>query len=364
LGFVVFIDPPKETATESVQLLRNAGIELKILTGDNELVTKAVCERLGFEVKGVVLGSEIAHLQADALGRVVESATIFARVTPGEKDRIMNALRRNGHVVGFLGDGINDAPSMKTADVALSVDNAVDVAKEAADIILLRKDLTVLQRGVLEGRRAFGNTMKYVMMGTSSNFGNMFSVAGASLFLPFLPMLPTQILLNNLLYDLSELPIPTDKVDQEYIERPRRWDISFVRKFMLIFGPISSIFDFLTFLIMLFVFNATAPVFQTAWFLESLCTQTLVIFVIRTRRTPFYGSKPSSLLLISSLAIVGFALMVPFTPLGQIFSFVRLPLAFYLVLAGLVGFYLILVEITKSFFYRRQSARSERAVTS
>ena len=354
LGFVAFIDPPKETARDSLQLLASAGIGLKILTGDNELVTKTVCDRLGLEMKGVVLGREIAQLQADALARVVEKANIFARVTPGEKDRIMNALRSNGHVVGFLGDGINDAPSMKTADVAISVDNAVDVAKQSADIILLRKDLTVLQEGVLEGRKTFGNTMKYVMMGTSSNFGNMFSVAGASLFLPFLPMLPTQILLNNLLYDLSEFPIPTDNIDQEYVQRPRRWDISFVRRFMVIFGPISSIFDFLTFFIMLVVFNAIEPEFQTAWFLESLCTQTIVIFVIRTRRTPFYQSKPSKLLALSSLGVVGFALIVPFTPLGQLFGLVRLPSAFYFVLAGIVGLYLALVEITKRKFYKRR----------
>jgi len=362
LGFVAFIDPPKETVRESLQLLSKAGVELKILTGDNELVTKNVCERLGFEVKGVVLGHEIAQLQGDALAIVVEKANIFARVTPGQKDRIMNALRSNGHVVGFLGDGINDAPSMKTADVAMSVDNAVDVAKESADIILLRKSLRVLEEGVLEGRKTFGNTMKYVMMGTSSNFGNMFSVAGASLFLPFLPMLPLQILLNNLLYDLSELPIPTDNVDQEYVEKPKRWDISFVRKFMMLFGPISSVFDFLTFFIMLRAFNAAESVFQTAWFLESLCTQTLVIFVIRTRRIPFYRSKPSTLLLLSSFGVVGFALLVPFTPLSGLFDFVRLPFAFYMVLAALVSVYLMLVEITKSWFYKQHAHRLERAV--
>jgi len=363
LGFVAFIDPPKESAKESLRLLKKANIELKILTGDSDIVTRTVCERLGFEIKDVVLGSEIAELHDDALARVVEKANIFARVAPNQKDRIMNALRSSGHVVGFLGDGINDAPSMKTSDVAISVDNAVDVAKESADIILLRKDLTVLGQGVLEGRRTFGNTMKYVMMGTSSNFGNMFSVAGASLFLPFLPMLPTQILLNNLLYDLSELAIPTDNVDQEYVEKPRRWDLSFVRRFMVIFGPISSVFDFLTFFIMLAVFHATEPMFQTAWFLESLATQTLVIFLIRTRRTPFYRSKPSAFLLLSSLGVVVAALAVPFTPLGAVFGFARLPFTFYVVLGGLVGLYLGLVEIIKKRFYKQREPRPEHVVT-
>ncbi|MCJ7561032.1 magnesium-translocating P-type ATPase, partial [Candidatus Bathyarchaeota archaeon] len=317
LGFVAFLDPPKETAKQSLQLLSKAGIELKILTGDNELVTRKTCEQLGFEVRGVVLGSEIFQMSDDALARVVEDANVFARVSPAQKDRIINLLKNNGHVVGFMGDGINDAPSLKTSDVGVSVDNAVDVARESADIILLKHDLTVLGEGVLEGRKIFGNTMKYVMMGVSSNFGNMFSVAVASLFLPFLPMLPIQILLNNLLYDFSQTTITTDNVDQEYVEKPKRWDISFIRRFMVSLGPVSSIFDFLTFFIMLFIFIPMVPqvqkepLFQTAWFLESLCTQTLVIFVIRTRRSPFYKSKPSRLLFLSSLGIVGFALILP-----------------------------------------------------
>ncbi|MEM3003960.1 MAG: magnesium-translocating P-type ATPase [Candidatus Bathyarchaeia archaeon] len=353
LGFVAFFDPPKATAKESLRLLRKAGIELKILTGDNELVTKKTCEQLGFKIKGVVLGSELAEIQDEAIGRVVEEANIFARVTPAQKDRIMIELKKNGHVVGFLGDGINDSPSLKTADVGISVDNAVDVAKESADIILLSKRLRVLYEGVMEGRRTFGNTMKYVMMGTSSNFGNMFSVAGASLFLPFLPMLPVQILLNNLLYDLSELAIPMDNVDPEYVEKAKRWDISFVRKSMIFFGPISSAFDFLTFFVMLLIFKATEPLFQTAWFLESLCTQTLVIFVIRTRRTPFYKSRPSRLLAFSALAVVAAALLMPFTPLGGIFKFVQPPPAFFGILAGLVSVYLLVVELVKRWFFRR-----------
>jgi Mg2+-importing ATPase len=361
LGFVAFMDPPKETAKESLALLGKSGVELKILTGDNELVTKKTCEQLGFAIKGVVLGSEIHQTQDDALARVVEEANIFARVTPAQKDRIINALKNNGHAVGFLGDGINDAPSLRTADVGISVDNAVDVAKESADIILLKTDLTVLQQGVLEGRKTFGNTMKYINMGTSSNFGNMFSVAGASLFLPFLPMLPIQILLNNLIYDLSEATIPTDDVDPEYVEKPKRLDISYIRRFMISLGPISSIFDFLTFFIMLFVFNASIPLFQTAWFIESLCTQTLVVFVIRTKRSPFYKSKPSRPLLLSSLSVVGFALIIPFIPdLGKLFGFEAPPFQFYVILLGLIGAYLTLVEIVKKWFFKRYSYRLEQ----
>jgi len=363
LGFIAFLDPPKETARESLRLLSRDGIELKILTGDNELVTRKTCEQLGFEIKGAVLGSEIAQMQDDALARVVGEANIFARVTPAQKDRIMNALKSNGHVVGFLGDGINDAPSLKTADVGISVDNAVDVAKESADIILLQKRLRVLHEGVLEGRKTFGNTMKYVNMGTSSNFGNMFSVAGASLFLPFLPMSPIQILLNNLLYDFSESTIPTDNVDPEYVEKPKRLDIPYIRRFMLALGPISSIFDFLTFFIMLFVFNAGVPLFQTAWFIESLCTQTLVIFVIRTRKTPFYKSKPSRPLLFSSLSIVGVALILPYIPkVGELFGFEAPPLTFFLILAGLIGAYLVLVEIVKKWFVKRYAYREEQVL--
>lgn len=353
LGFVAFVDPPKESAKESLQLLSKAGVEVKILTGDNEIVTRKTCEQLGFEIKDMVVGNEILQMHDDALVRVVEKANVFARVTPAQKDRILHALKSNHHVVGYLGDGINDAPSLKTADVGISVDNAVDVAKESADIILLEKKLRVLHNGVLEGRKTFGNTMKYIMMGTSSNFGNMFSVAGGSLFLPFLPMLPIQILLNNLLYDLSELSIPTDNVDPEYVSKPKKLDISLIRRFMVFLGPISSIFDFLTFFIMLFVFNATEPLFQTAWFIESLCTQILVVFVIRTRRRPFYKSKSSLPLLLSCLSIVSAALILPLTPIGALFHFIEPPLAFFIFLAGLVVAYLLLVDVVKAWFYKR-----------
>jgi Mg2+-importing ATPase len=353
LGFVAFIDPPKETARQSLKLLTKAGIELKIITGDNELVTRYVCDQLGFEIKGIVYGDVIPQTQDDALARLVEETNLFVRVTPVQKNRIITALKNNGHVVGFLGDGINDAPSLKTSDVGISVANAVDVAKESADIILSQTSLRVLEEGVLEGRKTFGNTMKYVMMGTSSNFGNMFSCALASLFLKFLPMLPTQILLNNLLYDVSELTIPTDNVDSGYIEKPKRWDMAFVKRFMVYLGPVSSIFDLLTFLVLLTVFNAAESLFQTGWFIESLITQALVIFVIRTRLTPFYKSKPSRFLILSTFGVVIAALLLPFTPLGDPFKFVTPPAGFFVFLVGFVGAYLVLVEVVKNWFYRR-----------
>ncbi len=358
LGFVAFLDPPKTSAHEALGLLKRARIELKILTGDNELVTESVCQQLGFEIKSIVTGNEIVGMTDDKLSLLVEEANVFSRVTPDQKDRIITILKENGHTVGFLGDGINDAPSLKEADVGISVDTAVDVAKESADIILLKKDLTVLGEGVLEGRRTFGNTMKYIMMGTSSNFGNMFSAAGAAVFLPFLPMLPTQILLNNLLYDTSELGIPTDNVDSEYVEQPRKWDIHFIRDFMLAFGPISSIFDFLTFGIMIFLFAAGTPdkaaLFQTAWFVESLSTQTFVIFVIRTRKIPFFKSRPSRILSGFSIGVVALAWIIPFTPLGALFGFIPLPAEFLLLLVAMLGVYLVLVEVMKRWFYGRR----------
>ncbi len=362
LGFVAFLDPPKESAKESLALLKRYGIDLKIVTGDNELVTRNVCTQLGFEARRIVLGSEFQTMTDDVFARVVEEANIFARVTPAQKDRILNALRRNNHVVGFLGDGINDAPSMKMSDVSISVNNAVDVAKESADIILLDKDLTVLESGVLEGRKTFGNTMKYILMGISSNFGNMFSAAGASVFLPFLPMKSIQILLNNLLYDISETTIPSDNVDSEYVEKPKTLDIRYIRNFMLYFGPLSSVFDFLTFFVMLNVFNAwnNEPLFQTAWFVESLCTQTLIIFCIRTRRSPFFKSKPNKLLVISSLSVVAAGIIIPSTVVGDWFEFMDPPPLFYLFLLGFVVAYFILVETLKRYFYKRYAAVLEK----
>jgi Mg2+-importing ATPase len=345
-------------------------VALKIVTGDNELVTTTTCQQLGFNIEGIILGSEIGQLQDDALARVAEENNIFARVNPAQKDRVINALRRNGHVVGYMGDGINDAPSLKTADVSISVENAVDVAKESADLILLKPDLTVLDGGVLEGRKTFGNTMKYIMMAVSSNFGTMFSVAGASMFLDFLPMTATQILLNNLLYDLSEATIPTDNVDEEYIQKPKKLDISYIRRFMVIFGPVSSIFDYAIFFLMLFVFMPMLPasmtvlqgqhIFQTAWFVESLSTQTLVVFILRTRKTPFYKSKPGKYLLLSSLTVVAVAFALPYTPLGSIFNFLPPPATFYPALAGLIAAYLLLTEVVKKWFTKKYAYRLEQ----
>jgi Mg2+-importing ATPase len=350
-GFAGFLDPPKVSAGSALAALNQVGITIKIVTGDSDLVTRHVCNQLNIPVTGLLTGREIAQMDDSALQARVETVNLFCRVNPAQKERVIRALKARGHVVGYLGDGINDAPSLHTADVGLSVDSAVDVAKEAADMILLEQDLHVLHAGVLEGRRTFGNIMKYIMMGTSSNFGNMFSMAGASLFLPFLPMLPTQILLNNILYDISEMPIPLDKIDAEEIARPRVLDLNFIRNFMLVIGPISSLFDFLTFYIMLIVLQADEKLFQTGWFVESLCTQVLVIFIIRTRGNPL-RSRAHPLLTATSLAVVTIAILLPFTSIGTYFGFVPPPVKFYFILGGMVLIYLIIVELAKQAFYR------------
>jgi Mg2+-importing ATPase len=352
LGFVAFIDPPKENVPESLRMLHDAGVEVKVITGDNELVTRHVCTALGFPITRIIEGSEIARMDSDTLASAVEKANIFTRVSPPQKERIIRALMKNNHVVGYLGDGINDAPSIRAADIGITVDNAVDIAKESADIVLLKKDLRVLHDGILEGRKTFGNTMKYIMMGTSSNFGNMISVAAASLFLPFLPLLPVQILLNNLLYDISQSTIPTDSVDEEYVLAPKRWDIGFIKKFLFVFGPVSSLFDLLTFTSLLVVFHAPMEIFRTVWFLESLCTQTFIIFAIRTKRVPFYKSHPSRLLVISSLFVVLIGIAITLLPAGGLFGFVPLALPYFLFIGGLVVMYIIVVEIVKKRFYR------------
>jgi Mg2+-importing ATPase len=350
-GFAAFLDPPKVSAASALAALKKVGVTIKIVTGDSDLVTRHVCAELKIPVTGVLTGKEIAQIDDHTLQARVETANLFCRVNPAQKNRVILALRARGHVVGYLGDGINDAPSLHSADVGLSVDSAVDVAKEAADMILLQPDLHVLHAGVLEGRRTFGNIMKYIMMGTSSNFGNMFSMAGASLFLPFLPMLPTQILLNNILYDISEIPIPLDEVDAVETHAPRVLDMNFIRNFMLVIGPISSLFDFLTFYIMLVVLQADEKLFQTGWFVESLCTQVLVIFIIRTRGNPL-KSRAHPLLTSTSLAIVAMALLLPFTPLGPHFGFVPPPAKFYFILGAMVLAYLFVVELAKQGFYR------------
>ena len=351
-GFAAFLDPPKESAKAALAGLAADRVSVKIITGDNELVTQHIFAQLGLPVTGVLTGADILRMDDLALAARVEAVNLFCRVAPAQKNRIILALKRRGHVVGYLGDGINDAPSLHSADVGISVDSAVDVAKSAADMILLERDLRVLHAGVLEGRRTFGNIMKYIMMGTSSNFGNMFSMAGASLFLPFLPMLPVQILLNNLLYDVSELPIPLDRVDDDYLSHPRHWDMNFIRNFMLIIGPVSSVFDFLTFYVMLAVFHAGEALFHTGWFIESMATQVLVIFIIRTRRNPF-RSRPNPWLIACSLTVVAVAALLPFTSAGAHLGFVAPPAVFFPILAAMLLFYLSAVEGMKQWFFRR-----------
>lgn len=351
-GFAAFLDPPKQSARPALQALAASGVALKVITGDNERVARHVCAELGMPVTAVLLGSDIAAMNDDALRARAEDVNLFCRAIPQQKNRVLLALKARGHVVGYLGDGINDAPSLHTADVGLSVDSAVDVAKQAADMILLDNDLGVLHAGIQEGRRTFGNVMKYIMMALSSNFGNVFSMAAATLFLPFLPLLPVQILLNNLLYAVTQLPLPLDNVDAQDLIAPRHWDMAFIRDFMLRIGPISSIFDFITFYILLIVLRADEVGFHTGWFIESLATQVLVIFVIRTRGNPF-ASRPNRWLVVVSLAIVAVALALPFTPWAALLGFKPLPLAFFGLLALVVVAYLALVEGVKRWFYRR-----------
>ncbi|MFA6322778.1 MAG: magnesium-translocating P-type ATPase [Candidatus Buchananbacteria bacterium] len=351
LGFVAFLDPPKETAAKAVQELQNLGIEIKILTGDNELLTEKICREIGLVSAGLLTGSDIDKLSDIELQNLALKTTIFARIEPEQKERIILNLRQAGKVVGYLGDGINDAPALKAADIGISVNNAVDVAKETADIILLKKSLLVLKDGIIEGRKTFQNTMKYIMMGLSSNFGNMLSMMAASAFLPFLPMLPSQILFNNFLYDCSQLSLSTDDVDAEDIKKPTAWSIKFIRKYMFVFGPVSSIFDFLTFALMLFVLRANESQFQTAWFIESLATQALVIYVIRTKKIPFIQSWPGKIVFYNVLAVVALAWAVPFTPLGAILKFSPLPPLVLIIIFIMVIVYLLLVELVKIIFY-------------
>ncbi len=356
LGFLVFADPPKADAADSIARLQRLGIELKVLTGDHERTAAHVCEEVGLLVKGVVRGEELTGLGDEQLSKLVAASTVFARVSPEQKAVLVAAAQRNGDDVAFLGDGVNDAVALHRADVGISVDTAVDVAKEAADVLLLEKSLHAIADGVVEGRRIFANTIKYVLMGTSSNFGNMFSAAGASLFLSFLPMLPSQILLNNMLYDCSELTIPTDRVDEELLARPEHWDLGFIRRFMLFFGPISSAYDFLTFGVMLWVFHAHAPLFRSGWFVESLATQALVVFVIRTRRVPFVRSRPSRPLLVTTLAVVLVGLALPYSPLAHTLGFRALPWSFLIILLAMIATYLALAELGKAYFYRHSRA--------
>ena len=345
-GFLAFSDPPLATAKSTLDALRRDGIQVKILTGDNELVTQHICSQVGLDSGRIVLGTELEKISDPALAHIVEQTSVFARVSPAQKNRIILALKNRSHVVGYLGDGINDAPSLHAADVGISVSSAADVAKDAADFILLEPGLDVLHAGIIEGRKSFGNVMKYLLMGTSSNFGNMFSMAAAVLFLPFLPMLPTQILLNNFLYDLAQVTIPTDSVDETFVRKPQRWNIKLIRDFMLYIGPLSSIYDFLTFFVLLKVFLASERFFHTGWFVESLATQTLVIFVIRTAGNPL-RSRPSLALTLTTIAIVLFGTLLPYTELGSLIGFTPLPIAFLLFIALATGTYLLLVERVK-----------------
>ncbi len=355
LGFLAFLDPPKDTATEALKQLRTLNVNVKVLTGDNEIITAYICKEVGISVEHLLLGSQIETMSEVELAEAVGATSVFARLAPAHKEHIIRALQSRGHVVGFMGDGINDAPALKAADVGISVDSAVDIAKESSDIILLENSLLVLEQGVLEGRRVFGNIVKYIKMAASSNFGNMFSVVGASAFLPFLPMLPIQVLTNNLLYDFSQTTIPTDEVDADWLIRPRQWTIGKIMHFILFIGPISSIFDYLTFFLMLYVFNCwhNPALFHTGWFVESLFTQTLIIHVIRTNKIPFIESRASRPLILTSILIVAVGAWLTVSPLAKTLGFVPLPPLYWLFLAIMLLGYAILTQVVKTWFIRK-----------
>ncbi len=369
LGYLAFLDPPKDSARRAVEALHGAGVRIKILTGDNELVTRKICADVGLEADRLMTGRDLAALGEAETDRAVSETDVFARLSPMQKEMIIQRLRRLGHVVGFLGDGINDAPALKAADVGISVDTAVDVAKEAADIILLEKSLMVLVDGIIEGRKVFANIIKYIKMGASSNFGNMFSVIGGSYFLPFLPMAPIQILTNNLLYDISQTGIPLDNVDEEQIRKPRSWDIGFIKRFMLVIGPLSSIFDYATFLLMLYVFKCVLfgkpgtsaemnvfyeKLFHTGWFVESLLTQTLIVHIIRTNRVPFFQSRASLPMTLMTVLVMAAAIFLPYSPLAPLLGFVPLPPAYWLWIVAFLGAYGVLTHFVKQRFARTQ----------
>ena len=356
-GYVAFLDPPKDTARAAIAALQGHGIAVKVITGDNELVSRKICREVGIATDSVLLGSQVEGMPDADLAAAAGKVTLFARVSPAHKQRIIKTLQGAGHVVGFLGDGINDAPAIRAADVGISVDTAVDIAKESADAILLEKDLLVLEEGVVEGRKVFANILKYIRMGASSNFGNMFSVLGASIFLPFLPMAPLQILTNNLLYDFSQVPIPADDVDAEQIARPRPWSINTIARFILFIGPCSSVFDYTTFFMMLYVFGcwdpARASLFQTGWFVESLLTQTLIIHLIRTNRIPFFQSRASWPLTVTTVVIMAFGAWLPFSPLGRAFGFTPLPPLYWPLLAVTLLGYVLLTQTVKTWLFRK-----------
>lgn len=357
-GYVAFLDPPKPTARLAIQALESHGVAVKILTGDHQLISRKICLDVGLSPDPMLLGPDIEHLSDPELAEAAVKTTLFARLSPAHKRRIIQVLRGKQHVVGFMGDGINDAPALKAADIGISVDSATDIAKESADLILLERDLMVLQGGVVEGRKVFANILKYIRMGASSNFGNMFSVLGASAFLPFIPMAPIQVLTNNLLYDFSQVPIPIDSVDAEQVARPRPWNLDEIKHFILFIGPISSIFDYTTFFVMLWVFNcwdpSRAPVFQTAWFVESLMTQTLIIHVIRTNRIPFFQSRASWPLTLTTLSIIALAVWLPFSPLAPYLGLTRLPAAYWPILALTILGYMGVTQAMKVWLLRKK----------
>jgi Mg2+-importing ATPase len=356
-GYVAFLDPPKSTAGRALAALKGYGVAVKILTGDNPLISRKVCRDVGMQTDPMLLGSDIERMADAELAVAAQQATLFARLSPAHKERVIRILRGQGHVVGFLGDGINDAPALRAADVGISVDTATDIAKESADLILLEKDLMVLAGGVIEGRKVFANIVKYIRMGASSNFGNMFSVLGASAFLPFLPMAPIQVLTNNLLYDFSQVPIPADAVDDEQLTRPRPWNIGQITRFILLIGPISSIFDYTTFFIMIRVFDCWAPasaaLFQSGWFVESLMTQTLIIHVIRTNKIPFLQSRASWALTTTTVAVMALGMWLPFSPLAPALGFVALPGAYWPLLAATLVGYVGLTQVAKRWLLNR-----------
>ncbi|MBV8622817.1 MAG: magnesium-translocating P-type ATPase [Herbaspirillum sp.] len=357
IGYIAFLDPPKESTAPALAALRGHGVKVKILTGDNELVTAKICREVGLEVKGMLLGSYVEKMSDAELSKAVETVTVFAKLSPAHKERIVRVLHDRGHVVGFMGDGINDAPALRAADIGISVDTAVDIAKEAADLILLEKSLMVLEEGVLEGRKTFANMLKYIKMTASSNFGNVFSVLIASAFLPFLPMLPLHLLVQNLLYDVSQISIPFDNVDKEFLEKPQRWDAADIGRFMVFFGPISSIFDVTTFALMWYVFGASSPehqtLFQSGWFIEGLLSQTLIVHMIRTRRIPFFQSRASWPLMGMTLVIMAIGIAIPMSPLAYYFKLEALPLSYFPWLVGILVAYAVLIQGMKGWYSKR-----------
>jgi Mg2+-importing ATPase len=357
IGYIAFLDPPKETTAPALKALQEHGVDVKVLTGDNERVTAKICREVGFAVTGVLLGSDVESMDDRQLAIAVEKTNVFAKLSPAHKERIVRTLRSNGHVVGFMGDGINDAPALRAADIGISVDTAVDIAKEAADIILLEKSLMVLEEGVIEGRKTFANMLKYIKMTSSSNFGNVFSVLVASAFLPFLPMLPLQLLVQNLLYDISQIAIPFDNVDEELLKSPQRWKPEDIGRFMMFFGPISSIFDIATFCLMWFVFAANTPeqqsVFQSGWFIEGLLSQTLIVHMIRTQKIPFLQSRAALPLLAMTGVIMAVGIFLPMSPFSYYFKLQSLPMTFFPWLIAMLLGYVVLTQAMKGFYTRR-----------